>query len=101
MMGVPDVITAKMLTRKNWPEQGSYGFIIIPFDIPNNTPLENLGPMRISSGVIMPHPTDPNMAIMTKLDKMSMKFVPDFALKMMLGKKLIPNMYKMINDFKQ
>jgi hypothetical protein len=51
--------------------------------------------------VILPHPTDANKSILAKLDKASMKFMPEFALKMVAKNKLVPNVTLMVTKFKQ
>ena len=40
LMGVPDEVTVKMITRKNFPQEGLFAFAVIPFDIVKNQPVE-------------------------------------------------------------
>ena len=56
--------------------------------------------MKIKSGIIMPNPEDPTKCIITSLDKMKLKYVPNFALKSMLKKELLGKMQGMVNKFK-
>jgi len=44
----------------------------------------------------MPDPNNANKCILTKLDKASMKFMPEFALKMAAKNKLVPNVTLMV-----
>ena len=32
MMKIPDKMCMRMITRENWPEQGAYGYAILPYD---------------------------------------------------------------------
>lgn len=84
VMSIPEQIDIRLVTRENWPEQNHYAYCTIPYDAEKNVPVEKYGPVKIESGCIMPHPTDPNKAILSTLDKMDMKYMPNFALKMLL-----------------
>ena len=44
----------------------------------------------MQSGVIMPDPEDPNKCIITKLDKGNLKYMPRFAIKMIMNNKVVP-----------
>ena len=60
-----------------------------------------MGPAKLSSGVIMPDPEDPNKAIVTKLDKGNLKYMPSFALRMLIENKLEPTVQEIVAKFKK
>ena len=60
-----------------------------------------MGPAKLSSGVVMPDPEDPNKAIVTKLDKGNLKYMPSFALRMMIENKLEPMVQEIVTKFKK
>ena len=60
-----------------------------------------MGPAKLSSGVVMPDPEDPNKAIVTKLDKGNLKYMPSFALRMMIENKLEPMVQDIVAKFKK
>lgn len=101
LMGVPEWVTGRIVVRRNWPEENMYAFAIIPFDAEKNQPVDQIGPMKLQSGIIMPNPDDPNKCILTKLDRANLRYMPNFALKMLLQKKLVGGMNQMILDYKK
>ena len=60
-----------------------------------------MGPAKLSSGVVMPDPEDPNKAIVTKLDKGNLKYMPSFALRMLIENKLEPTVQEIVAKFKK
>ena len=60
-----------------------------------------MGPAKLSSGVIMPDPEDPNKAVVTKLDKGNLKYMPSFALRMLIENKLEPTVQEIVAKFKK
>ena len=100
-MSIPEWVCGRIATRRDWPEPNNYAFAIIPWDPEKNEAVEQIGPMKIQSGVIMPNPNDPNKCILTKLDKGNLKYMPTFALKMLLEKKLLGTLHTMVADFKK
>lgn len=88
----PDEIFIRMVTRKNWPEEGSMGYVVVPFDVKNNVCLDEFGPLKIKSGIISPDPEEEGNSIITMLDVMNFRYVPNFALAQILKKKIIPKM---------
>ena len=95
MMKLPDKMCMRMVTRENWPEQGSYGYALLPYDEEKGVTLEEFGPMKMKCGTIKPHPDDPNKSILETLESNNLKYVPMFVLKGMM-KKLGP---KKIQEF--
>ena len=49
----------------------------------------------------MPHPEDPNKCILSKLDKGNLKYMPNFALSMVLRKKIVGTIEDMVVKFKK
>ena len=84
VMSIPDKIAMRVITRENWPEQGQYGYAILPYDLEKEVTLEELGPLKVKCGVVMPHPEDPNKSKITSLDSGNLKYVPTFVLKGLL-----------------
>ena len=60
-----------------------------------------MGPAKISSGVCFPDPEDPNKAIVSKLDKGNLKYMPSFALRMVIENKLEPTVQEIVTKFKK
>jgi len=89
IMSIPEVITIRLVTRKNWPEENHFAYCTIPYDSEKNIPVEQYGPIKIESGCVMPHPEDPNKCILSTLDKADFKYMPDFAIKMLIRKEMI------------
>lgn len=101
ILSVPQWVCGRIVSRKEWPEPNNFAFAIIPWDPEKNCAVEQIGPMKIQSGVIMPNPNDPNKCILTKLDKGNLKYMPNFALRMLLEKKLMGAINQMVTDFKK
>jgi len=99
--GIPDWVCGRIVAKRNWPEENNFAFAIIPWDADKNKAVNQIGPMMIQSGVIMPDPDDPQKCIVTKLDKGNLKYMPRFALKMMMNNKLVPTLTQMVIDFKK
>ena len=57
--------------------------------------------MKIKSGVIMPNPESPNKTIITSLDKVKLKYVPNWVLKSMMKKEALGRMKIMCSNFKK
>ena len=57
--GIPEWISGRIVAKRNWPEENNFAFAIIPWDSEKNVAVNQIGPMMISSGVVMPNPDDP------------------------------------------
>ena len=101
IMSIPEWVCGRLVCRRNWPDEGNFAFAIIPWDSEKNQAVEQIGPMKIQSGVMIPNPDDPNKCIITKLDKGNLKYMPNFALRMLLQKKLLGTMNDMVANFKK
>ena len=102
VMSIPDKIAMRVITRENWPEQGQYGYAILPYDIEKETTLEELGPMKVKCGVIKPHPDDPeNKSRITSLDSGNLKYVPTFVLKSMMKNVGMSKLLTMVAKYKK
>ena len=73
-------MTFRFVVRRNWPEQGKFAYVFVPYD-PEKGEVEEMGEIKISGGTAIPHPDDPNKCILTTLDKAKMKYVPNFVIK--------------------
>ena len=101
IMSIPEELTIRMVTRPNWPQENSYSYCTIPYDPEKHVPVEKYGPIKIESGCIMPHPEDPNKCILSTMDKMDFKYMPNFALKMIIKKEYVAKMRSMAELFKK
>ena len=101
IMSVPDWVSCRVLGRRDWPEEGQYAFAIIPWDIEKEIPVEQIGPIKINSGVVIPDPEDPNKSICTRIDRGNFKYMPSFALRMIIENKLIPTLEELVVNFKK
>ena len=101
LAGIPEWIAVRIVARRHWPEENNFAFAIIPWDAEANKAVNQIGPVQVSSGVVMPDPDDPNKSIVTKLDKGNLKYMPRFAIKMIMNNKVIPTVTTMIADFKK
>ena len=101
VMKMPDKICMRMIVRENWPEQGSFGYALLPYDLEKNLTLEEFGPMKIKCGVIKPHPTDPNKSNIETLESGNLKFVPNFVLKGLMKKMGLKKIQDMVEKYKK
>ena len=101
MMKIPDKMCMRMITRENWPEQGAYGYAILPYDEEKGVTLEELGPMKVKCGVIKPHPDDPNKSIVETLESGNLKYVPNFVLKGMMKKMGVKKLQELVDKYKK
>ena len=63
---------------------GAVSYLVVPFDKDNHVAVEEVGPMKVKSGVIEPHPSgDPEQSIIYTLDAISSS-IPEWGLKMMM-----------------
>ena len=100
IMSIPEECTVRLVTRPNWPQENYYCYCTIPYDPLKHVPVESYGPFKIESGCVMPHPDDPNKCILSSMDKLDFKYVPNFALKMLIKKEYVDKMRSMIGPFK-
>ena len=83
VFSLPDYMSFRIVMRRNWPQQNQFAYVFVPYD-PEKGEVETLGKVKISAGTIIPHPQDPNKSIITNLDKMDVKYVPNFVMKKMM-----------------
>lgn len=101
LMSVPEWMTLRFISRKNWPEDNHYAYACFPYDDEKKIPVEEVGAMKIKSGIICPHPEDPNKCLITSLDKVNLKYLPNFALKKMLKSTFSGKLHDMVNKYKK
>ena len=98
---VPDKMCMRFMKRQDWPEKGSVGYAIMPYDLEKGVTLEELGPMKIKVGVIKPDPADPNKSILESLESANLKYVPTFVLKGMLKKMGKKKLQELVTTYKK
>ena len=101
IMSIPETMCMRMITRKDWPEENSFAYAIIPYNEEKKQAVEEIGPMKVKSGVIFPHPTDAEKCMITSLDKLNLKYMPNFILKSMIKKEVGGRMTEMCNKYKK
>jgi len=101
MMSIPDILTTRVVLKKDFPTPGSHNYLLIPYDMEKGQCVETMGGMKIKSGCISPHPTDPNKCILVSCDSFSLGMMPDFAVKAMLKTKAIGPIQEKIAKFKK
>ena len=100
LMSIPESIDVRICKRENWPEENNYAYMSIPFDVEKNEAVEEIGGMKLKTGVVMPDPEDPNKCIITTLDKVNLKYMPNFALKRLMRKAVNGKMFEMVKKYK-
>jgi len=91
-MSMPDTMCIRMVKRTNWPSQGEHAYACVPYDIENDICLESMGVLKIKTGILSAHPSDPvNQSMLTGCDLADLpSMLPYFALAMMM-KKMVPS----------
>ena len=99
MMSVPDVLCMRMITRRDYPEPGMLSYIVVPFDRQRGVAVEEVGPMKVKSGVVQAHPSgDPNKSVVFSLDMFG-SGMPEWGLSMMMKTMLKSEMKKRTSAF--
>ena len=91
----------RVTTRENWPQENAFAYVIIPHDEEKRVAVEEIGPIKIATGVVLPHPDDENKCIFNILEKANLKYVPNFALKALLKKEVLGKFSVMVVNFKK
>lgn len=101
MMGIPDLMCIRMVTRRDYPAPGSLSYLVVPFDRERGVAIEEVGPMKVKSGVLQAHPSgDPNQCVVYTLDCMGTG-MPEWGLSMLMKNMLHGEMRKRTAAFKQ
>merc|ERR550514_855128 len=88
--GMEDTMCSRVVMRSNWPDQGDVAYAAVPFDLEQNVCLEEKGILKVKTGVISPHPTDPGMCLLTGCDLVNLGMVPKWGLGFLLKKMTLP-----------
>lgn len=56
IMGFPETFTLHIVTKKDFPSAGAYGYSCVPYDMKTNKNMEKQGPYSAESGIITPDP---------------------------------------------
>ena len=62
--------------------------MIVPYDVKKEQVVEEMGPIKIQTGCVFPHPDNPEKSIISFLEQLNLRFVPNFALKSLLKKEV-------------
>ena len=84
MMSIPDEMAMRIVYRTDYPNPGDTSYVVVPFDVEKQVALESVGPMKIKSGVISPHPDSPGKTMLRSLDSANLSMMPDWGLGMLL-----------------
>lgn len=102
LTGIPETIYLRFIQKRNWPNQGDHAYCCIPYDMEKGQCCDQVGMLKIKSGVISPHPENPDKCILVSLDSMTPgMMMPDFALKAMMKSKATGPVKDMIVKFKK
>ena len=91
----------RVTTRENWPQENAFAYVMIPFDEEKRVAVEEIGPIKIATGVVLPNPDDENKCIFNILEKASLKYMPNFALKALLKSQVLGKFNVMTANFKK
>jgi len=98
---LPETMAVRCVSRENWPEPGDYAYAIIPFDLEKNMAVEEIGMLKIKSGVISPHPTDPKKSLVTGCDLVNLNMLPSWGIGFLLKKMSLPQVASMTAKYKK
>jgi hypothetical protein len=90
-MGLPEQMFVQLKKVTDMPSPGETSYVCVPYDPEAGVCVEKSGPMMVKSGVLRPHPTDPNQSQFHAMDLMELpSMMPNAALGMML-RKMVPS----------
>lgn len=100
MMSFPDALCCRCIFRRDFPRPGDVTYLVVPFDKERHVAVEEAGPMKVKSGVLVPHPSgDPNLSVLYTLDMMSTS-IPEWGLSMLLKSMVKGEMKKRATKFR-
>lgn len=100
VMSMPEEFIIRCVSKPNWPEPGNFAYVVVPFDLERNVALEEFGNFGIKSGVITPHPTDPNKSELTTADCAKLGYIPSWGLGFLIRKLASSSILSMVDRFK-
>eukprot|EP00747_Dinoflagellata_sp_TGD_P214077 gnl/TRDRNA2_/TRDRNA2_86970_c0_seq2.p1 gnl/TRDRNA2_/TRDRNA2_86970_c0~~gnl/TRDRNA2_/TRDRNA2_86970_c0_seq2.p1 ORF type:complete len:342 (+),score=66.98 gnl/TRDRNA2_/TRDRNA2_86970_c0_seq2:92-1117(+) len=100
IMSIPEKMTVRILSRRNWPELNNYAYAAVPFDLENNLALEEMGMLKIKTGVVSPHPTDPQKCTVNGMDLANLSYMPSWGLGYVMKKMLPPMLAGQVEKYK-
>lgn len=102
IMSMDDVMTARVVSRANWPEPGDFAYAVMPFDLEQNVCLEEKGVLKVKTGVISPDPSgNQQKSQITGCDLVSLGMVPSWGLGYLLKKMSLPTMATQTERYKK
>jgi hypothetical protein len=102
IMGFPELFTLHIVTKKDFPSAGAYGYSCVPYDMKTNKNMEKQGPYSAESGIITPDPEDPNKCELVCLMTMNIgqNYLPNIAFKKVVQNEIIGKYTKMFAKYK-
>eukprot|EP00928_Gymnodinium_smaydae_P024725 TRINITY_DN19924_c0_g4_i1.p1 TRINITY_DN19924_c0_g4~~TRINITY_DN19924_c0_g4_i1.p1 ORF type:complete len:309 (-),score=66.27 TRINITY_DN19924_c0_g4_i1:189-1115(-) len=101
VMSIPDKMAVRIVSRRNWPSATDYAYAAVPFDVENNVCVESMGMLKIKTGVVSPHPTNPSQCTLTGMDLADLGIIPSWGLGFMLKKMSLPMIATMVDNYKK
>lgn len=99
MMSMPDKMCLRMVTRRNYPNPGEWSYLVLPYDRERAHAVEEMGPLKVKSGVVSPHPSgDANRSVVYSLDSLGTS-MPEWGLAMLMKTMLKGEMKKRSTAF--
>merc|ERR1719265_2617251 len=90
IMSLPEEMSMRIVSRENWPEPGDYAYAILPFDLEKNVAVEEMGMLKMKTGVISAHPSDPEKSMLTGCDLFNLGMLPNWCLGFLVKKTTLP-----------
>eukprot|EP00933_Yihiella_yeosuensis_P040702 TRINITY_DN3505_c0_g1_i1.p1 TRINITY_DN3505_c0_g1~~TRINITY_DN3505_c0_g1_i1.p1 ORF type:complete len:349 (+),score=77.68 TRINITY_DN3505_c0_g1_i1:22-1047(+) len=100
VMAIPTSMAVRVARRENWPESGDFAYACVPFDLEQNIAVEEMGMLKIKTGVITAHPEDPNMSLLRGMDLVNLGMIPSWGLGYLLKHMSLPAIASMTSAFK-
>ena len=99
MMSFPERVCMRMTIRRNFPNPGDISYLAVPYDREMGRAIEEVGPLKVKSGVITAHPSgDPNRSVIYSLDCMGTT-IPEWGLAMLMKSMLKSEIKKRADKF--
>ena len=100
IMSVPETMAMRVVLRHDFPNVGCISYVVVPFDIERHVALEEMGPLKIKSGVISEVEGEPNKCRIASLDMANLSMMPSWGLSLLLKSIVAKQIGKMTTLFK-
>jgi len=90
IMSLPTTMCLRICSRANWPATNDFAYACLPFDPERNVCLEEMGPLKVKTGVISPDLANPEQCTLHGTDKVNMSMMPSWGMRI-LFKKFMPS----------